>query len=446
MNKKVSVKEYDIITCNNKYQSQKYKVLDEKDEKNNREKFNELTNFIRSFSSQKNYSDILDFMKISYKRGIEDTVEIRNYVGLIQLDSGFQIEILPKILYSTEENTKKILVDMINSLKNFNNKIFSNSQLNYRNMNIYEIFIRLYVQDVNNLIKTGLKSSYNTIEENLQLVKGKILFEKQVRKNFAHKEKMFCSYDEYDLNRPENRIIKATLMKLLKVSTNVDTLRLMNQALGYFDNIEVSNNYDSDFAKVNITRDMKNYEALIEWSKIFLHNNSFTNFAGDISSKSLLFRMDKLFESYVAKKIRQKSSSNWKVWTQDKRFYLFDSPKNEFRIIPDVVMQKNENTVILDTKWKELDSSKPNYGISQQDMYQIYAYSKKYNTSNIWLLYPKTEKVDEDNIWFKSNDNVNVNIFFVDLNDKNNINNLIERIENNTENTIKKQFGIIYKY
>ena len=431
MNKKISVKEYDIITCNNKYQSEKYKILDYENEKNNREKFNELTNFIRSFSSQKNYSDILDFMKISYKRGIEDTVEIRNYVGLIQLDSGFQIEILPKILYSTEENTKKILVDMINSLKNFNNKIFSNSQLDYRNMNIYEIFIRLYVQDVNNLIKTGLKSSYNTIEENLQLVKGKILFEKQVRKNLAHQEKMFCSYDEYDLNRPENKIIKATLMKFLKVSTNVDTLRLINQALGYFDNIEISNNYNSDFAKVNITRDMKNYEALIEWSKIFLHNNSFTNFSGDISSKSLLFRMDKLFESYVAKKIRQKASSNWKVWTQDKRFYLFDSPKNEFRIIPDVVMKKNETTVILDTKWKELDSNKSNYGISQQDMYQIYAYAKKYNTSNIWLLYPKTEKVNENNIWFKSNDNVNVNIFFVDLNDKNNINNLIEKIENN---------------
>ena len=176
---------------------------------------------------------------------------------------------------------------------------------------------------------------------------------------------------------------------------------------------------------------MKNYEALIEWSKIFLHNNSFTNFSGDISSKSLLFRMDKLFESYVAKKIRQKASSNWKVWTQDKRFYLFDSPKNEFRIIPDVVMKKNETTVILDTKWKELDSNKSNYGISQQDMYQIYAYAKKYNTSNIWLLYPKTEKVNENNIWFKSNDNVNVNIFFVDLNDKNNINNLIEKIENN---------------
>ncbi len=430
MNDKISVKEYDIITCNNKYQGEKYKVLDYKDEKNSKERFYELINFIRNFSSQKNYSDILDFMKISYRRGIEDTVEIRNYVGFIQLDSSFKIEILPKIVFSTEENTKKILVNMINSLRNFNNKIFSNSQLNYRNMNIYEIFIRLYLQDVIILIKTGLKSSYNTVEENLNLAKGKILFEKQVRKNFIHKEKIFCSYDEYDLNSPENRIIKATLMKLLKVSSNADNIKLISQALEYFDSIKASSNYDSDFAKINITRDMKNYESLIEWSKIFLQNNSFTNFAGDINSKSLLFRMDKLFESYIAKKIRQKANSKWKVWTQDKRFCLFDNPK-KFHLIPDIVITKQDGTrIILDTKWKELNSRQKNFGISSQDMYQMYVYSKKYNTPYIWLLYPITDKVNNSSISFESEDNVKVRIFFVNLiNIDENIKNLLDLLD-----------------
>ena len=35
---------------------------------------------------------------------------------------------------------------------------------------------------------------------------------------------------------------------------------------------------------------------------------------------------------------------------------------------------------------------KVNWGISQADMYQMYAYHKKYNAKNITMLYPMTEK------------------------------------------------------
>lgn len=38
-------------------------------------------------------------------------------------------------------------------------------------------------------------------------------------------------------------------------------------------------------------------------------------------------------------------------------------------------MKRGERTVILDTKWKSLvDNERVNYGISQADMYQMYAY------------------------------------------------------------------------
>lgn len=75
----------------------------------------------------------------------------------------------------------------------------------------------------------------------------------------------------------------------------------------------------------------------------------------------------------------------------------------------------------MDTKWKKLNS-KPNvnYGISQSDMYQMYAYSKKYHTSEIWLLYPLySEVADLKDICFKASENetpcVNVHVFFVNL-------------------------------
>ena len=71
---------------------------------------------------------------------------------------------------------------------------------------------------------------------------------------------------------------------------------------------------------------------------------------------------------------------------------------------------------MLDTKWKLLAESKANYGISQADMYQMYAYQKKYGSQNVTLIYPKTAAVPADReIWFKSEDGVTVNVRFVDL-------------------------------
>ena len=75
----------------------------------------------------------------------------------------------------------------------------------------------------------------------------------------------------------------------------------------------------------------------------------------------------------------------------------------------------------MDTKWKRLnDNPVANYGISQADMYQVYAYSKKYNTSSIWLIYPINEEVcDMEPLSFEAINGeakkVSVRVFFVDL-------------------------------
>ena len=73
----------------------------------------------------------------------------------------------------------------------------------------------------------------------------------------------------------------------------------------------------------------------------------------------------------------------------------------------------------MDTKWKKLinDPGK-NYGISQPDMYQMYAYSKKYGTSEIWLLYPDNPDMKgRKDIRFDSGDGTTVQVRFMDLKD-----------------------------
>ena len=290
-------------------------------------------------------------------------------------------------------------------------------------MNLYEIFINLYIQEVRRLVKNGIKSSYLNQEENLNVYKGKLLVNEHLKRNIAHKERFYVVFDEYQVNCPQNRLIKSTLLKLQQLTGSAQNSKEIRQLLVSFELVEPSKNYEKDFSKVVIDRTTKCYEVLLKWSKVFLKNKSFSMFSGSESARALLFPMEKVFEAYVAKNLKKRlNQAGWDVSIQDKGYYLFDTLNGEkyqkFALRPDLVITRpDESIIILDTKWKSLiNNKKANYGISQADMYQMYAYAKKYQASEVWLLYPMNEEMrNTEPILFDSGDGVRVSVFLVDV-------------------------------
>ncbi len=417
MNKFLEVKEFDIITGNPNFKNdEKYKYLDTV-------AFENLIEFIHQFTGNEEVADALDFMRISYKRNIGNIVSIKNYVGLIQMKNGYQIQILPKINFTNSEdlenrNTKKIFLNMLRSMKDFPSKVFNNSNIQVDRMNLYEIFINMYLQEIRRLIKIGLKSDYIFKEDNLNYYKGKLLTSQHFKMNLVHKERFYVAYDEFNPNRVENKLIKATLLKLQKLTTSAENSKKIRQLLVFFEMIDASMNYIADFSKVRINRSNKDYETIMQWSKVFLLNKSFTTFSGSNNSRALLFPMEKVYESYVAKYLKKiLEKDGWDVSSQDRGYYLFIEPRLQFALIPDIICKHGKRTIIMDTKWKKLiNNERINYGISQSDMYQMYAYSKKYKTSEIWLLYPLNDEMrNHPEIKFESGDGTTVKLHFVDL-------------------------------
>ncbi len=420
----IEVKEYDSIICKKEYAGVgNFKCIEKKD-------FDALVTFIQEYVGDKNNSDALEFMRVGINPKIHDyAVSINNYVGLIQLKDGFQIQILPKIDFIEEEDhkneaTKKLFLKMLRSMKDFPCKVFNDASLKVDRMNLYEIFTNMYIQETRQLVKRGLRSAYAEQEDNLNCFKGKLLINQHIKANLAHKERFYVVYDEYNLNRTENRLIKSTLEKLQKLTSSAENAKEIRQILVSFELVEPSINYEMDFAKVIIDRSTKDYTNLMKWSRVFLMNNSFTTFSGSTTSRALLFPMESVYESYVAREMKKVFIQfGWDVSSQDKGHYLFVEPKRQFAIHPDIVLRRGERTVVLDTKWKKLiPSERANYGISQVDMYQMYAYSKKYKREgtdtcpDVWLLYPiNREMRGHTPIEFNSGDNTRVRVHFVDL-------------------------------
>lgn len=417
MRKLFEVKEFDSIICNSDYKdNDSYKYLVKK-------QFENLEMFIHEFSGSEENADALDFMRIDYRRNVGDRITVKNYVGLIQMKDGFQVQILPKISFGEEEDsgnarTKRIFLRMLRSMKDFPSKTFNDASLKVDQMNLYEIFINMYLQEVRHLVKRGIKSAYVSQEDNLRYYKGKLLVGQHLRANLVRKERFYVGYEEFLSNSPENRLVKSTLEKLQKITSSAENSKEIRQLLTAFELVESSTNYQKDFSKVVIDRNTKDYEMLMQWSKVFLMNKSFTTFSGSTTSRALLFPMESVYESYVSQQMKKVfRPDGWDISTQDKGHYLFMNPRKKFALRPDIVLTKDDHTVIMDTKWKNLiNNEKKNYGISQSDMYQMYAYSKKYKTSEIWLLYPINDEMRNSKpIKFDSGDGTTVNLFFVDV-------------------------------
>lgn len=104
--------------------------------------------------------------------------------------------------------------------------------------------------------------------------------------------------------------------------------------------------------------------------------------------------MEKLFEKYIAHEMRPYARlKGLTLHEQAGGLSLFDNRK--FALRPDILLECDGQKIIVDTKWKRLYKDKNlNYGISQADMYQMYAYHTRYpNVSRVVLLYPFYEPI-----------------------------------------------------
>lgn len=380
--------------------------------------FEKIEEFILK-NSIKCEDNIENFMTVSYKSGVGKILKAKNYVGVININKNISIEILPKIYSDSIEknyaNTKKTFIKMLRYLKVFPVKKFKFNNVNFGKMNILDIFIYMFLQELDNIIKQGVKYSYKVCQENINTFKGKLLVNKNIIKNASNKSKFFMEYEEFTKNILENQIIKSTLIFLKKRCNDGSLVRLINQYLILFEEVSESYSPKDDIKKCNINRLMYHYDNILKWCNIFLNGMSFTNYNGKETSYSLLFPMEKIFEKYVGKYIKNSYLfKDYNVYTQHSKYYLLES-HNKFKLKPDIVMEKKDSIIIMDTKWKILNNNNDNnFGISQNDLYQMYAYLKKYNSHKIILIYPKVNYMKDMHFYFEEKNELIVLFFDLD--------------------------------
>lgn len=344
------------------------------------------------------------WLRLTQRRG-RRAVQVTSFVGVIQAPNGYHIEVLPKLGKahgSADEDVRQLLIEMLRCLGGFRHIQTDSAKLLAARMPLLEVFIGEFLRAVEHIVKRGLRSDYRERRDNLLALRGKLQMAGHLRQNLCRRDRFFAEFDEFSINRPENRLLRSALKRVLSWTAAQAHQQLARELCFVFADVPLSEQPSIDFSMVRLDRGMGHYADALAWARLILGDESPLTGAGGHRAPSLLFPMEAVFEAYVAKHLARQIAPPFSLKTQARSFSLVRHLGQDwFRLEPDLlVLESTVSRLVLDTKWKLLDSKKATgtakYGLDQGDFYQLNAYGHSYlgGRGDMVLIYPHTPALD----------------------------------------------------
>lgn len=326
-----------------------------------------------------------------------DSIRPLNSVGVVRVN-GFTIQILPKLFSgeSCREQRTVAAANLLKMLSHTKNVPFTETDpvgLDLRKMNLFEIFIRLFARSLLNTIKGSLKREYIRNQDELHVIRGRIDFRRYI--NPARMHIIPCQYHEFSADNLLNRTLKYTCYLMSRTVSDFTTIRLLRSIVNLLEPVTLTPVSVSEIDRIAFSRLNRIFEPYIWICRIFLSNSSLTLQASKVEFFSLLIPMEKLFEEFISTVLAEDPAyffgRNVPVRSQAivGRLVKDASGIELFNMRPDIVIGHPEIEAVIDTKYKQLDPGDRKMGVSQADLYQMYAYVAKTNARRCMLLYPE---------------------------------------------------------
>ena len=321
------------------------------------------------------------------------------WVGVIQVP-GLQVEILPKIDEADfngkdgkEAQARRNLLYMLSVAGQVPVRERDVARLTSRKASLSETLAAIFADRLRRELLRGPERAYIRREENLRKFKGKLLIAQQVRHNAAHRERFFCRFDEFSEDTLMNRIFRAACRVLLNAAHTPSTQDRLRHCLLLLDGVEDVFVHDELFDQITITRQNERFVDVLHFCRLILQGRSPTVQAGRERSFSLLFDMNRVFEDFVTAFLKKQvipHLDGYRLYPQAKsqrRHLMRDRGRGVLLLQPDILITSNDLQLVLDTKWKQFSGT-----VGSDDLYQLYAYTKRYECQRSVLLYPQVSE------------------------------------------------------
>ena len=238
---------------------------------------------------------------------------------------------------------------------------------------LLETILPAFVKQVGSATEQGLLRGYRREETALQGIRGRVRFDDQLRRRFAVFPPAEVTYDEFDEDIEENRLIKAATARLGRMRLRTEAFRPLLRRIDTT-LLEVSLiNYDpSRIPQVAFTRLNQHYESALALARTILRNTSFDMELGSVRASAFLVDMNQVFETFVWTALRESlrlPRSVFPLGASGRRMYL--DTDGRLRIKPDLSWWQGGRCMFVgDVKYKDLDTGPAR----ENDLYQLNAY------------------------------------------------------------------------
>jgi 5-methylcytosine-specific restriction enzyme subunit McrC len=268
-----------------------------------------------------------------------------------------------------------------------------------------DLFARVLINGTNHLLKRGFDRGYVSQLEWTSTLRGRICFQEATRRNAKATGRLPCDFDELSYNILHNRILKATLRRLIRTQGLArECSEGLSQLCRLFSDIQDIELSSRVFGQVQLHRNNQFYDFLLKVCELIYRNLLVSEKPG--TSKLMDFVQDKrqmavLFENFVRTFYRV--HTNFRVRREDIYWRWIAADQVAAGLLPkmqtDISLTSETRKIIIDCKFtpKALQKHYEAETLTSKHLYQINAYmdnlpeDKFPDTCEMMLLYPAVD-------------------------------------------------------
>ena len=267
---------------------------------------------------------------------------------------------------------------------------------------LVEAMVRVFHDAVSQATGRGLLQGYRTYEESLNVVRGRIRIEEQLRRRFGIAVPIEVTYDEFTPDIEPNRLLKAAVRRLAWLPhRSRNTRRLLSVMRAIFANVSAVEYHPTQLPELPANPLNAHYQPALALARLILKSGAVELAAGKVESASFLIDMNVVFEDFVVVALRDAlglTPYTFPQGAQDHNLWLDPNPSApKIRLHPDISWWQGGRCVFVgDAKYKRTTV----HGAQNHDIYQALAYAVAAGLPSALLIYAHDDQERIDRVTY----------------------------------------------
>lgn len=301
------------------------------------------------------------------------------YVGAVRLD-GCEIRVRPKYL-GTELDVLRMLDLAWGAARD---PLPTAQEFRGGAPNLRDLVCLMVVEHGERLLRHGVRRDYLTVEDDLRVVRGRLLPDRQLVRHLGRLDRLACRFEEHDADIPDNRLCAAALALAARTARAPGVRARARRAAAEFAAHAPTAPGDvrALLSGLAFHRHNEHYRPAHGWARLLLLGGGLDGLfaSGALAARAFLVDMNRLFEDFVTRLVEWGAAGSGLLVTSQSRHrkVLYDerAGRSHGEVRPDLLVTGRREgepfRLPVDVKYKLYDTRK----LSPEDLYQAFLYAQ----------------------------------------------------------------------